>query len=158
MATATHIPTKLMKAQGQLTANQNVNLSTDTFKIMAVVAGSGIPSTASGGIQFVSNITGTNAEDTLIGARQTLSGITWAFDASLGIVDWSFTNITYAQAGGDDGLTRYFVIYDETQSAATDATRPVVAILDPGQLISVVNGSVTIQCPTGGLIQFTGGG
>jgi hypothetical protein len=32
MATATHIPTKLMKAQGQLTANQNVNLSTDRLQ------------------------------------------------------------------------------------------------------------------------------
>lgn len=158
MATATHIPTKLMKAQGQLTANQNVNLSGDTFKIMAVKAGSGIPSTSSSGVQFVSDITGTNVEDTLIGARQTLAGVTWAYDASLGIVDWSFTNVVYAQAGGDDGLTRYFVIYDETQSSATDATRPVVAILDPGQLVSVVNGSLTIQCPTGGLIQFTGGG
>ena len=158
MATATHIPTKLMKAQGQLTANQNVNLSGDTFKIMAVKAGSGIPSTTSSGVQFVADATATNAEDTLIGARQTLAGVTWAFDASTGVVDWSFTNVTYAQAGGDDGLTRYFLIYDETQSSATDATRPIVAILDPGQLISVVNGSVTIQCPTGGLIQFTGGG
>lgn len=158
MATATHIPTKLMKAQGQLTANQNVNLSTDTFKIMAVKAGAGIPSTASGGIQFVADVTATNAEDTLIGARQSLAGVTWAFDASTGVVDWSFTNVVYAQAAGDDGLTRYFVIYDETQSVATDATRPVVAILDPGQTVSVVNGSLTIQCPTGGLIQFTGGG
>jgi hypothetical protein len=158
MTTATHIPTKLMKAQGQLTANQNVNLASDTFKVMAVKAGGGIPSTASGGIQFVSDITGTNAEDTLIGARQSLAGVTWAYDAGTGIVDWSFTNITYAQAGGDDGLTRYFVIYDETQSAGSDATRPVVAILDPGQLCSVVNGSLTLQCPTGGLIQFTGGG
>src|ERR1700757_3429961 len=102
MATATHIPTKLMKAQGQLTANQNVNLSGDTFKIMAVKAGSGIPSTSSSGVQFVSDVTSGNAEDTLIGARQSLSGVTWAYDASLGIVDWSFTNITYAQAGGDD--------------------------------------------------------
>jgi hypothetical protein len=158
MATATHIPTKLMKAQGQLTANQNVNLSGDTFKIMAVKAGSGIPSTSSSGIQFVSDITGTNAEDTLIGARQSLSGVTWAYDGATGVVDWSFSTVTYAQAGGDDGLTRYFVIYDETQSSATDATRPVVAVLDPGQLVSVVNGAVTISCPTGGLIQFTGGG
>lgn len=158
MATATHIPTKLMKAQGQLTAGQAVNLSADTFKIMAVVAGAGIPSTASGGVQFVSNVTGTNAEDTNIGARQTLTGVTWAFDAATGVVDWSFSNVVYAQAGGDDGLTRYFIIYDETVSAGTDATRPVVAILDPGQLVSVVNGSLTIQCPTGGLIQFTGGG
>jgi hypothetical protein len=46
-------------------------------------------------------------------------------------VDWSFSTVTYAQAGGDDGLTRYFVIYDETQSSATDATRPVVASSTP---------------------------
>jgi hypothetical protein len=158
MATATHIPTKLMKAQGQLTANQNINLASDTFRIMAVKAGSGIPSTASTGVQFVSDVTATNAEDTLIGGRQTIAGQTWAFDAGLGIIDWSFSNITYAQNASDDGLTRYFVIYDETQSAGNDATRVVVAILDPGQLISAINGSVTIQCPTGGLIQFTGGG
>lgn len=158
MATATHIPTKLMKAQGQLTSAQAVNLSGDTFKMMAVVAGGGIPSTTSSGIQFVSDVTGTNSEDTNIGARKTLAGVTWAYDASTGIVDWSFTAVVYAQAGGDDGLTRYFVIYDETVSSATDATRPVVAILDPGQLVSVVNGSLTISCPTGGLIQFTGGG
>jgi hypothetical protein len=125
---------------------------------MAVKAGSGIPSTSSSGIQFVSDVTGTNVEDTLIGARQSLSGVTWAYDAATGVVDWSFSTVTYAQAGGDDGLTRYFVIYDETQSSATDATRPVVAILDPGQLVSVVSGSLTISCPAGGLIQFTGGG
>lgn len=157
MATATHLPTKLMKAQGQLTAGQAVNLSTDTFKMLAVKAGAGIPSTISTGIQFVADITATNVEDTLIGARKTLAGVTWAFDASAGIVDWSFTNVTYAQAVGDDALTRYFVIYDDTLGA-TDTDKPVLAILDPGQLISAVNGSVTIQCPVGGLIQFTGGG
>jgi hypothetical protein len=157
MATATHIPTKLLKAQGQLTSAQAVNLSGDTFKMLAVKAGSGIPSTASGGIQFVADITATNAEDTNIGARPTLSGVTWAYDASTGVVDWSFSNVVYAQAGGDDGLTRYFVIYDSSQGSG-DSTYPVVAILDPGQTVSVVNGSLTIQCPTGGLIQFTGGG
>jgi hypothetical protein len=160
VATATHIPTKLLFAQGALTANQTVNFNDTTaarFRIMAVKAGSGIPSTSSSGIQFVADITSTNAEDTLIGSRQNLTGVTWANDASLGVVDFSFSNVVYAQAGGDDGLTRYFVIY-YTGVGAADATWPVVAILDPGQLVSVVNGSLTIQCPTGGLIQFTGGG
>jgi hypothetical protein len=158
MAISTHIPTKLMLAQGKLTANQNVNFNGDTFKIMAVVAGSGRPSCTSSGIQFVSDVTGTNSEDTAIGARQTISGTTFTFDGSGTACDWSFSTITYAQSAGDDGLTRYFVLYDETQSSTTDATRPVVAIIDPGQLISVVNGSLTITSPVGGLIQFTGGG
>ena len=158
MAVTTHIPTKLMLAQGKLTANQNVNFNGDTFKIMAVKAGSGAPSLTSSGIQLVADVTSGNAEDTNIGARITLSGVTFAFDGGGTACDWSFSTITYAQNGSDDGLTRYFIIYDETQSAGTDATRPVVAMIDPGQLISVVNASLTIQAPAGGLIQFTGGG
>jgi hypothetical protein len=157
MATATHIPTKLMKAQGSQTSGQAVNLSGDTFKMLAVVAGGGIPSTTSSGIQYVADVTATNSEDTNIGARKTLSGVTWAFDAGAGKVDWSFSDIVYAQDAGDDGLTRYFVIYDDTLGT-NDTDKPVVAIIDPGALVSAVNGPVTIQCPTGGLIQFQGGG
>jgi hypothetical protein len=160
MATATHIPTKLMFAQAALTANQTVNFNDTTagrFRIMAVKAGSGIPVLSSSGIQFVADITATNVEDTLIGARQSLTGVSLAYDASLGVVDFSFSAVTYAQAGGDDGLSRYLVIY-YTGVGSADATWPVVALLDPGQLVSVVNGSLTISCPTGGLIQFTGGG
>lgn len=157
MATATHIPCKLGKVQGNLTSGQAVNFGSDTFKIMAVKAGSGIPSTTSTGVQYVADVTGTNAEDTAIGARQSLASVTWAFDGSGVAVDFSFANVTYAQAGGDDGLTRYFVIYDLTQGSG-DSTYPVVAIIDPGQTISAVNGSVVLQCPTGGLIQFTGFG
>jgi hypothetical protein len=158
MTVSTHIPTKLMLAQGKLTASKNVNFNSDTFKIMAVVAGSGRPDCTSGGVQVVSDVTANNAEDTNIGARITLTGVSFAFDGGGTACDWSFSTITYAQAAGDDGLTRYFIIYDETQSSGTDATRPVVAVIDPGQLVSVVNGSLTIQSPTGGLIQFTGGG
>lgn len=158
MATATHIPTKLMKAQGSLTSGQAMNFSSDTLKIMMVKAGSGIPLTSSAGVQFVSDVTAGNAEDTNIGARQSLTSVTWAFDASLGIVDLSFANVTYALNAGDDGLSRYGVIYDETVSSGTDATRPVLAILDLGGTVSVVSSSLVLQCPTGGLVQFTGGG
>lgn len=157
MAVTTHLPTKLLKAQGQLTSGQAVNFSSDTFKMLAVKAGSGLPLMSSTGVQFVSDVTGTNAEDTAIGSRITLSGVTWSFDATLGVVDFSFSNVTYAQNGADDGATRYFVIQDTTVGA-TDATSPVIAIIDPGQFISVVNNSQVLQCPTGGLLQFTGGG
>jgi hypothetical protein len=157
MTVTTHIPTKLMNAQGNQTTAQAIKFGSDTFKIMAVKAGSGLPSMSSSGIQFVADVIATNPEDTLIGARQTLTTVTWTNDATLGQVDWSFASIVYAQAGGDDGLTRYFVIYDSTVGG-TDATAPVVAIIDPGALVSVVAASLTIQAPTGGLISFTGGG
>ena len=157
MAVTTHIPTKLMNAQGNQTAAQAIKFGADTFQIMAVKAGAGLPNVSSTGIQFVADVIATNAEDTLIGARQTLTTVTWTNDATLGQVDWSFANIVYAQTGSDDGLTRYFVIYDNTVGV-TDATRPVVAIIDPGALVSVVAASLTIQAPAGGLISFTGGG
>lgn len=157
MATATHIPTKLIKSQ-VIGAGPKLSFDSDVLKIMMVKAGSGIPSTTSTGVQFVSDVTATNPEDTNIGARQTLSGVTVVFDANGVQVDFSFSNVVYAQNAGDDGLSRYGVIYDETASSGTDATRPVIAILDFGQTVSVVAGSLTLQCPTGGLIQWTGGG
>jgi hypothetical protein len=152
---ATHIPVKWQLAQGLLTSAQTQALGTDTFKILGVVAGGGIPSTTSSGIQFVGDVTGTNSEDTNIGARITLTSV--AFAISGGVPSWSFADIVYAQAGGDDGLTRYFVIYDSSVGA-NDAAHPVTCIIDPGQLVSVVNGSLTIKSPSGGLITFTGGG
>lgn len=147
-----------MFAQGEHTTSQSVNFSGDSFQLIAVSAGSGIPNTTSAGIQFVGDVLSGNPEDTTIydGTRPTISGVTWAYGTS-GTVDWSFSNIVLAQQSGDDGNTRYFVIGD-TSSGASDATHPVVAILDPDQLVTVVNGGVTIQAAAGGLIQFTGGG
>jgi hypothetical protein len=161
MAVTTHLPTKLLQAQGIGTANQAVNLSSGTagaFKIMAVKAGAGLPSLISSGIQFVSDLIAVNPED-VSGAwpRTALTGITWAVDGSVNTsFDWSFSTITFAQNASDDGLTRYLAIYSE--GGGTDATRPLVAIIDPGTTLSVLAGSLTIASPTGGLIQFQGGG
>lgn len=156
MAVTTHIPTKLMKGQGQ--ASSAVNFASDTFVALLVKAGGGLPSCTSTGIQFISDVTATNAEEAVAGyARQTLAGVSWAFDGGGTAVDWSFSNITFPQNASDDGLTRYIVIADTTVGAG-DSTHPVVAIIDPGQLISLVAASLIIQSPTGGLIQFTGGG
>lgn len=161
MATATHIPTKLMKVQGTVTTSQFVQFADTTagnFVCGIVVAGASIPSTQAGGIQFIADVTVTNTELSYAGyARQALTGITWAFDANNVQVDWSFANITFAQNAADPGTGRYgFIAYKGV--GTTDATFPVVAILDFGQTVSVVNGSLVLQSPTGGLIQFTGGG
>ena len=156
MTTATHIPTKLIKGQ-VIGAGPTVPFDTANIRCMMVVAGSSIPSSNSGGVLFVSDVTATNAEDTNIGARQNVTGVTVAFDANGIQVDFSFSNIVYAQAGGDDGLSRYGIIFSQS-GGAQDNARPVLSILDLGQLVSVVNGSLTLQCPAGGLIQWTGGG
>lgn len=157
MTQVSHIPVKLQIAQGALTANQAVNLSGDTFKGLWVKAGSGIPNLAAGGVQFVADITSSNSEDTNIGSRPTLSGVTWGSASTTNTVQWSFSNITYSQTSSDDGLSRYFVIYDATPVGG-DTASPVVLFFDPGTSVSVTASSLTLQSPSGGALQFTGGG
>lgn len=163
MATATHLPQKLLSAWGEISATLGVNLDDTTaghFVCGIVVAGTGIPSTNSSGVQFISNVTAGNAELSYAGyARQALTGVTWATGADNVSVDWSFSNITWAQNAADPGTGRYgFIAYLGPSGTYADAAAPVVAVLDFGQTVSVVNGSLVLQSPAGGLIAFTGAG
>lgn len=162
MAAATHLPTKLLKAQGAITSGQAVNLSDATagnFEALIVEAGTAIPNTTSTGVQFVADVTAANAEVSWTGyARQALTGITWAFDSASGVVDWSFSQFGWAANANDPGnVNRYIVIYWKGVGTA-DASYPVVAVIDPGGVFSVATASYNVAAPAGGLIQFTGGG
>lgn len=154
MAASTNIPTKLKKSQ-VVNAGPQLKFDTDTLECMLVKAGSGIPSTTSGGIQFVSDITGTNAEVSGTGySRQTLSSVTVAFDGSINTyVDFSFGDVNFTQSAGGFTDARYIIFYDATTSTS-DAARPVIAVCDPDQTLSAVSGDVVLTCPTGGLIQW----
>ena len=163
MATATHIPGELLYNQGALSSTLGANFD-DTgaghFTCLIVVAGSGIPSTLYGGVTTIANVTATNAEISYSGyARQALTGITWAALAGNASIGWSFANITFPQEAADPGTGRYGVIaYLGPAGSYTDANAPVVGVLDFGQLVSTVNGPLVLQCPTGGLILYTGAG
>lgn len=152
MAAVTYIPAML--ARSQVNGSVVVDFDTDTFKCLGVVAGGGRPSTSKTGVQYISDVTGTNSEVTGTGyARQTLTSVTVAFDGTAtNAVDWSFANITFGQNAAGFSNARYFVIAKDT---GADATSPVVALIDPGATISVVGGDVVISSPTGGLIQWT---
>lgn len=54
MAASTNIPTKLKKSQ-VVNAGPQLKFDTDTLECLLVKAGSGIPSTTSGGIQYVAD-------------------------------------------------------------------------------------------------------
>ncbi len=151
MAAVTYIPAFL--ARSQVNGSVVVDFDTDAFTCFAVVAGSGRPSTSKTGIQYVADITATNSEVTGTGyARQSLTALTIAFDGTAtNAVDWSFGNITFSQNAAGFSNARYFGICKNTGS---DATSPVVALIDPGATISVVGGDVVISSPTGGLIQW----
>jgi hypothetical protein len=154
---ATYIPTKWILAQFSLSSGKTINLVTDTITIVALKAGSGVPNTTAGGIQFLSDVFVSNPEDTLIGARQVVTGQSLTAPSSTSYsVNFKFNNITYNQNASDDGLTRYFALVDSTVGT-TDAARPVLAIIDPGQLVSVTQNPVILSLPSNGLITFATG-
>ena len=161
MAAATHLPSKLMKAQGSITSGQAINLSDSTsgnFEALIVEVGTAIPNTGNTGIQFVADVTASNTEVSYAGyARQALTGITWAFGAT-GVVEWSFSQFGWAANASDPGnVNRYIILYWKGVGSA-DATYPVVCVIDPGAVFSVATASYNVASPAGGLIQFTGGG
>ena len=163
MTTATHVPGELLFNQGELSSTLGVNFD-DTaaghFVCLIVVAGTGIPSTLYGGVTTIANVTATNAEMTYAGyARQALTGITWAALAGNTSIGWSFSNITFPQEAADPGTGRYGIIgYLGPSGSYADSAAPVVAVLDFGATVSTVNGSLVLQCPSGGLIDYTGAG
>lgn len=153
MAVATYIPAKLVKSQ-VINAGPKISFDTDTLKMMLVVAGAGIPSTSKTGVQYVSDVTGTNAEVTGTGySRQTLGGVGVAFGAGGDDVDFSFTAITFLQNAGGFTNARYGVLLKDAGGA--DSANPVLAIIDLNATISVVPGDLVLTSPSGGLIQWT---
>ena len=161
MAAATHIPTKLLLAQGELSATAGINFHDSTsgnWQAMVVVAGSGLPGLSSSGAQFVSDITGSNAEISYSGyARVALTGVTWTADATLGQIDWSFTTFTFPAEAADPGTGRYIVIYWKGVGSG-DSSYPVAQVIDPGGVFSTATASYSVAAPAGGLMQMTGGG
>jgi hypothetical protein len=154
MAASTNIPTKLKLSQ-VVNAGPQLKFDTDTLVCLLVVAGSGIPSTSKTGVQYISDVTGTNAEVTGTGyARQTLTSVTVAYDSTgTTLVDFSFANITFSQNAAGFTNARYIIIADTT-SGAGDSTHPVIAVCDPNTTLSAVTGDVVLSSPTGGLIQW----
>jgi|SRR6185437_5451208 len=151
MAVTTNIPAKLVKSQ--VNGSTVIDFDTDTLKCAIVQAGAGIPSTSKTGVQFVSDVTATNSEVAGAGyARQTLAGVTVAFGSG-DDVDFSFSNVTFAQNASGFGNGRYAVILKDTGGA--DSANPVLAILDLNATVSVTGGDLVLSSPAGGLIQWT---
>lgn len=152
MAVTTNIPAKLVKSQ--VDGSAVVDFDSDTIITLLVRAGGGIPSSSKTGVQFVSDVTATNAE--VAGgtyARQTMAGKTLPFGAG-DDVDWSFTNITFPQdAGAGPVDARYAVIAKDV--GGVDTTRIVIAVIDLNATVSLRTGDLVLSAPSGGLIQWT---
>jgi hypothetical protein len=150
MAAASYVPTKLKLAQ---VTGSPINFASDTLICLIVTAGSGLPSTTSSGIQYISDVTGTNPEVTGTGyARQTLTSVTVAYDGTTNTqVDFSHAAVTFAQNGAGFTNGRYVIF---AKSTGTDSTSPVFLIFDPSQTLSAQTGSVVFTSPTGGELDW----
>jgi hypothetical protein len=151
MAAASYVPTKLKLAQ---VSGSPINFASDTLVCLLVVAGSGIPSTTNSGVQYISDVTGTNAEVTGTGyARQTLTSVTVANDGSVNTqIDFSHAAITFAQNAAGFTNARYAILAKNT---GTDSTSPVFLVFDPNVTLSAQTGSVVFTSPTGGELQWS---
>jgi hypothetical protein len=135
-----------------------------------------IPPLGSSGCQYLSTVFTSNADLSGTGyTRQWVSGLTATYDATTNTyIDWKFNPITFPQNAADGGAGRYgYIAYAPSSTivalatagvtqglnqCSNDASYPLVAILDLGQQVSVLNGSLIIQAPATGLIQWEGGG
>jgi hypothetical protein len=158
MPITTSIPTKLKRSQIAHGGPQLdfTDFAVGTFSMLLCVAGSGAPSVTSTGVQYVADVTGTNAEVTGTGyARQVLTGVSVAYDGSVNTqVNWTWANVTFAQNAAGFTTARYAIIYC-TQVGSADASWPVVAVIDLGATQSVTTAALVIEAPaTGGLIEW----
>lgn len=151
MAVASYVPTKLKKSQANGTTV--INFASDTLVALIVTAGSGLPDTTSTGVQFISDVTGTNPEVTGTGyARQTLTSVSVAVDGTVTTqVDFSHATITFAHNAAGFSNGRYLVL---AKSITNDASSPVFLIFDPNATMSSVAGALTFTSPTGGELQW----
>lgn len=152
MAVTTNIPAKLVKSQ--VDGSEVIDFDSDTIKTMLVRAGSGIPSTSKTGVQYVSDITATNAE--VSGgtyARQTMAGKTLPFGGG-DDVDWSFTTIVFPQDAGAGPTDARYAVHLKDKGGA-DSANPVVDVIDLNATVSLRTGDLNLAAPAGGLIQWT---
>lgn len=133
------------------------NLATDVIKVGLISSASTLVArSTTQNHEFVSDFftnTGGSALTEEAGAgylRQTLTSVTYAQSAlivTLDAADPTWTSATFSD--------KYAFFFDETDSSATDATRPLISIWDLGGTQAVTAGTFVLQLAGTGLITWT---
>jgi hypothetical protein len=130
------------------------NLSTDTLVFGLIGAGTLAARATSENYEFVSDLLANNGsaltETNGTGyARQNATSVTYTKSGLL---------VTLGSASPSWGVStftaEYAWLHDETASAGTDATRPLIAIWDLGGTFSPAGVSFTLVVPSTGLAQW----
>lgn len=146
-------------AQPKFVLNQlgkkKIDFSADTLKIGLIASGTLASRGTTEGYEFVSDLlaNGGSALTEVAGtgySRLSLSSVTWALSAL--IVTLSAANPTYTSPSF---TFKYGWIHDETASSATDATRPLITLIDFGATQTAGGSSFPLAVDTAGLFNIT---
>ena len=134
------------------------NLSSDTLKVALIASGTYAWNSTSQVQEFVSDFLGGSGSGALTEVstsgtgytRQNLTSVTCT--QALNVVTLTCANPSWAAS---TFTANYAVFYDETNSSATDATRPLIAYWDLGGTQSVAAGTFTLTISGSGLVTWT---
>ena len=144
MATTTSVPTKL----GAVLTNKEVNFTSDTFIALLTTVGYSYNQDTHKYLSDVTNeCSGTGY------ARQTLTSVTGpTFDATTHQTRFGCANITFPTASVSNA--RKCIIVDDTPS--TDATRPIIVVIDFGVDKDLSSGGLSIVINAAGFFATQG--
>jgi len=137
--------------------NGKANLASDTLKVGLIASSS--PALAARSVtqnyEFISDLLANNGsaltEEAGAGySRLTVTGVSYAQSNLVDTLD--FNDPSWSGATFSD---KYAFFYDETDSSATDATRPLIAIWDLGGTQAVTGGVFTLNIAVTGLVTWT---
>lgn len=134
-----------------------VNMSTDTFELGLIASGTLAARSVTEGYEFVSDLLANNGsaltEVSSSGtgyARATLSSVSWT--ASGLVATFTAANPAFTSA---NFTFEYGWIHDETASSATDASRPLLMLIDFGGTQTASGASYPLAVSASGLCTFT---
>jgi hypothetical protein len=134
---------------------KGVNLTTDTLTV-GLISNAGLSARGTNdGYRYVSDLlanSGSALTEVVGGgySRQSLSGLSWT-TTNL-VVTFTAANPSWAAAS----FTAYYGwLHDETDSAGTDASRPLYLIWDLGGAQTVTAATFTLAVNASGLVTYT---
>lgn len=135
---------------------KKVDLSADTLKIGLIASGTLASRSTTQGYETVADLlaNGGSALTEASGtgySRLSLSGVTWTLSGLVSTLTCS--NPAYTSPSG--WTFKYGWVHDETASSATDATRPLLALIDFAGTQTPSGASYPLAVDSSGLVTFT---
>ncbi|MDG3012444.1 hypothetical protein G4X40_20090 [Rhodococcus sp. D2-41] len=128
-------------------ANKELNLTTDTLKMM-LVGNSYTPDQDTH--QYKNSVTGEVSGTGYTAGGATLANVSLAYDAASNTLNLKADNVTWPAST----VTAYYaVVYDA--SPGTDQTRPLICYIDFGGPVSTTAGTFQITWDSNGIIGLT---